>query len=229
MKKIFELLLFDIDGTLFDYNKSEKSALSDTYNRFEIAESLETFLTLYKEENSRIWREFENNQISAEELKAERFKRLFERIKININPRRFSEEYLDNLSQKTFLIDGAEELLKTLHKDFILVLITNGLTQVQKRRLSLSNLEKYFQSVIISEEVGSAKPDNGIFDAALDSVNHTNKKSTIIIGDSLNSDILGGINYGISTCWYNPTLLDIPENIKPDYIIKNLIEIKNII
>ena len=114
------------------------------------------------------------------------------------------EDRLDQLAQQAHLIEGAAELIQTLNGRYHLALITNGLADVQYPRLARSGLESYFSAVVVSDEVGVAKPNPGIFDVAFERMNQPAKNEVLIIGDSLSSDITGGITYGIDTCWYNP-------------------------
>ena len=225
----FELLLFDADGTLFDYHLAEKTALSYLYNRFEIEISLEQFIKLYKEENSLVWKEFEEGEISADKLKTKRFERLLQKINTNLNVKECSDFYLDILAKQHFLIEGAKDILQFLRNHLKIVLITNGLTSVQKQRITLANFDILFHGIVISEEIGYSKPGKEIFKFALDIVNHSNKDSALIVGDNLNSDILGGINFGIKTCWFNQNRQQLPEGIIPDYIINSLFELKKVV
>jgi YjjG family noncanonical pyrimidine nucleotidase len=137
-------------------------------------------------------------------LKVHRFELLFEKIGLALEPRLFSDRYSENLGQFADLIDGAEEVVRSLHGKVEMVLITNGLAAVQRSRLARSPLERYFADVVISEEVGVSKPDAGIFDVAFEGMGHPEKKDVLIVGDSLTSDMRGGIEYGIDTCWFNP-------------------------
>ena len=199
----YKWLLFDADGTLFDFDRAEAMALQNTFVQlgrpFE-----EQYLTEYRQINHQIWLDFEQGRIDSEELKARRFQMLFEVISFDYAPLDFSAKYLANLAQGTFLLDGAEETVRVLSSQFNLALITNGLKTVQRPRLEKSSIKPYFQAVIISEEVGAAKPDPQIFDIAFARMNHPAKNEVLIIGDSLSSDIQGGQNYGIDTCWFNP-------------------------
>jgi len=129
---------------------------------------------------------------------------LAEAIDIPLDPARFSATYLSQLGQNAQLIDGAEAMLRALSGQVDMMLITNGLHAVQRSRFALSPLPAYFADIIISEEVGVAKPAPGIFDIAFEKMGNPAKDRVLIIGDSLSSDMAGGINYGIDTCWFNP-------------------------
>ena len=223
----YKWLLFDLDGTLFDYDKSETVAFKKTFDDFKINYK-EEFLSSYDSINKQLWKKFELGQIEVEKLKVERFELLLDQIDHDVNPAEFSKNYLVNLSNCTFLLDGVEELLRELDGKFKMMLITNGLKSVQRPRLKNSTIKNYFEDIVISEEVGSAKPDSKIFDIAFSKMNNPEKTKVLMIGDSLSSDIQGGINYNLDTCWLNVKSLN-SNGLAPTYEIKNISELKNIL
>lgn len=223
----YKWLLFDLDGTLFDYDKGETVAFQKTFDDFKINYK-EEFLSIYDSINKQLWKKFELGQIEVEKLKVERFELLLDQIDHDVNPAEFSNNYLVNLSNCTFLLDGVEELLRELDGKFKMMLITNGLKSVQRPRLKNSTIKNYFEDIVISEEVGSAKPDNKIFDIAFSKMNKPPKDEVLMIGDSLSSDIQGGINYNLDTCWLNVKSLN-SNGLAPTYEIKNISELKNIL
>lgn len=225
----YELLLFDADGTLFDFEKCEANALNNTLNSFNISSANDDLPALFKQVNHKIWEEFENKLISADKLKIERFKRYFTLLNVDTNPGDFSNQYLINLSKGTDLLPGAYSLLKTIHLNFKVVIITNGLTSVQKPRFENSAIHSFVDSYVISEEFGIPKPNKEIFEYALSKADHQEKSTTLMIGDKLSSDIKGGRDFGVGTCWYNPQLQTNSSDIKPDYEIKSLSEVEQII
>jgi 2-haloacid dehalogenase len=224
----YQHLLFDLDGTLFDYDKAESDALENTFHQFGFEYESE-FLTIYRELNHLIWQDFENGKIAQKVLKTKRFEQLAESLNLKFDSSKFSDNYLLNLSKGIELIDGTEELLENLAGKAKLYLITNGLTIVQRPRIKNSTIGKYFDDVIISEEVGFAKPQKEIFDLAFDMMGIPGKDEVLIIGDSISSDIAGGINYGIDTCWYNPNSKELENNLTPTYEILDLHELTTII
>jgi 2-haloacid dehalogenase len=225
----YELLLFDADGTLFDFEKCEANALNNTLTSFNIFSARDNLLDKFKLVNHKIWEEFEEKLISAEELKVERFKRYFELLDVDTNPWDFSNQYLVNLSKGTDLLPGAYSLLESIHSNFKVVIVTNGLTSVQKPRFENSTIHSFVDSYVISEEFGIPKPNGEIFEYALSKVGHNEKSTTLMIGDKLSSDIKGGKDFGVATCWYNPQLQINSTDIKPDYEIKSLSELERII
>ncbi len=228
MKK-YSVLLFDADGTLFDFDKAEYYALEKSINFFGRDFETDIHLENYREINNKIWKDFEKGLITAEELKIERFRRFISQINEDIEAELFAKKYLDFLSEAVFLIEGAEELLAHLSKEYRILLLTNGLAKVQRKRLALSPISKYFEDIVISEELGIAKPDPRIFSHSLEKLNFSEKEKVIVVGDSLSSDIRGGIAYGIDTCWYNPYNENLPEEYMPTYQINKLEELHEIL
>ena len=199
----YQWLLFDADGTLFDYYRAEDTALAQNFTLHNLAFQPDYRLR-YRDINHQFWLRLEQKQVTPEELRVGRFQQLFTELDIAYDAAAFSATYLEQLAQQAHLIDGAVELLEALNGRYHLALITNGLADVQYPRLARSGLEAYFSAIIVSDEVGVAKPNPGIFDVAFNRMNQPAKSEVLIIGDSLSSDMSGGINYGIDTCWYNP-------------------------
>ena len=226
----YKWLLFDADGTLFDYDAAENHALAMTFAAFSLPYTA-SILGIYRGINDQMWKAFEQGKITQGDLKTERFQRLLVSVgvKDNIPPGEFSHRYLHNLGNCTFLVDDAERVLHALSGKVHLALITNGLKAVQRSRLAQSTIGHYFEAVLISEELGVAKPHPGIFDAAFAAMGHPEKEQVLIIGDSLSSDIKGGSAYGIDTCWFNPQMKprSTPDGI--DYEIQNLKQLLDIV
>ncbi len=199
----YSWLLFDADGTLFDYSRAEDTALAQNFAQHTLPFQPDYQLR-YREINHQFWQRLEQKQVTPEELRVGRFRQLFTELAIDYDAQAFANTYLDQLAQQAHLIEGAAELIESLNGRYQLALITNGLADVQYPRLARSGLEAYFSAVVVSDEVGAAKPNPGIFDIAFSRMNQPTKAEVLIIGDSLSSDMTGGINYGIDTCWYNP-------------------------
>lgn len=225
----YEVIIFDADETLFDFKKSEREALKNTILEFDIEYDENYHLNVYKEINTAIWREFEDGIITQEKLKVERFRRLSNRLNFEFDEVEFAKSYMKHLSYASFLFDDSIKLMQNLSKDYRLIIITNGLKDVQDNRIRKSIISRYFEDIVISEEVKLAKPNPKIFEHALNNINHTEKHKVLMVGDSLTSDIQGGINFGIDTCWFNPNKTVNKTGIKPTYKISNLMELKNIL
>jgi 2-haloacid dehalogenase len=218
--------LFDADGTLFDYDKAESAVLADTFAQFDCAFDA-TYLNAYHTINDQLWRDFERDTVNQDLLKVLRFERLFTAIGLASAPdvATFSARYLENLGSCTDLIDGAEMVIAALRGVVHLAVITNGLQVVQRSRLARSPIGGAFEVVVISEEVGYSKPHSGIFDVAFSRMGHPRKDEVLMIGDSLTSDIKGGSDYGLDTCWYNPSGAPCPQNVTITYEILALKEL----
>lgn len=225
----YEIIIFDADETLFDFKKSERDALKNTMLEFDIEYDENHHLKIYKDINTAIWKEFEDGLINQKELNLERFKRLSDRLDAGFDETEFAKAYIKHLANASFLYDDSIELVESLHKDYRLTILTNGLKDVQHHRVRKSVIGKYFEDVVISEEVEVSKPDPKIFEHALNNIKHTDKSKVLIVGDSLSSDIQGGINFGIDTCWFNPNKIENKTRIKPTYEISSLLELKAIL
>lgn len=224
----YKVIIFDADQTLFDFKKSEEHTLQKTMLEFNIDYDKEYHLPQYKIINSAIWKELEQGFISQKELKIERFKRYIKKLNLNLDEVEFAKNYNKNLSKASFLYENSMDIIKKLKKDYTLTIITNGLKDVQDGRIKGSDIASYFEDIVISEEVQVAKPNPQIFEIALKNINYRDKSKVLIVGDSLTSDIQGGINFGIDTCWLNPEGKD-NKGIIPTYEIKDLRELMTII
>lgn len=222
----YDIIMFDADETLFDFKKSEKVAIQNTMLEFHIDYDETYHLQVYKHINDVIWKELEEGLITQEKLKIERFKRLLTTLNFSLDETKFAQAYMRHLSDASFLYADSLKLIESLQKEYRLVIITNGLKDVQNKRVKKSIIGKYFEDIIISEEVNISKPNPKIFELALKNMNHTDKSKVLMVGDSLTSDVRGGINFGIDTCWFNQNNSENKTNLKPTYEISNLMELK---
>lgn len=222
----YEVILFDADETLFDFKKSEREAFKKTMLEFDIKYDERCHLKIYHDINAAIWSEFEQGLITQENLKVERFKRLSDSLKISFNETNFAKLYSKYLADASFLYDDSIDLIESLNKYYRMTIITNGLISVQDKRIRKSIISKYFEDIVISEEILISKPNPKIFEHALKNINYVDKSKVLVVGDSLTSDIQGGINFGIDTCWYNPNKIINETSIKPTYEICNYKELK---
>lgn len=225
----YELLIFDADDTLFDFQKSEREALERCLKEAGLTLNGNIILSTFIDINLAIWRELEQGLISQQVLRVERFRRLKRKLNLQFDEEIVAKRYLDFLSDASYLFSDSEKVIKALASTYKLVLLSNGLSYVQNKRLRNSIIAPYFEDIIISEEVGYAKPDPRIFALTLERVNHFNKQNVLMIGDSLTSDILGGIEFGINTCWVNRKHLLNNTNIKPTYEVHDLIELDELL
>ncbi len=222
----YEIIIFDADETLFDFKKSEREAFKNTLLELGIDYDANYHFKIYQDINTAIWKEFEEGLITQEKLKTDRFKRFCDAINMNFDENQLAKAYMKHLGDGSFLLEGAEDLIKDLKDTYKLSIVTNGLTEVQNKRIRKSVIAHYFQDIVISEEVKVSKPNPEIFELALKNINHRDKSKVLMIGDSLTSDIQGGINFGIDTCWYNPNKVENLKNIKPTFEASTFDEIK---
>jgi len=224
----YKWVLLDVDGTLFDYHRAEASAIEKTVEHAGY-EFQPRYIDIYKQINRKIWIDFEQGRISQEHLRTRRFELFSESIQLEFNAADFSDTYLKNLVESSFLMEGAEETVKRLYGKSGLVILTNGLKEVQRSRLAKSSIEQYFANVIISEEVGAVKPDSRIFDVAFERMGHPKREQVLIVGDGLTTDIKGGGDYGIDTCWFNPAREVCDQDVTINYQIANWSELPAIV
>lgn len=225
----YEVLIFDADETLFDFKKSERVAFKNTMIEFNIEYDENYHLKIYQSINTVIWKEFEEGLITQKELNIERFRRLSDKLNVSFDEVEFAKSYIKHLSNASFVYNDSIKLVQSLNKNYTLVIVTNGLKDVQNSRIRRSIIANYFKEIVVSEEVGISKPDPKIFEYTLNNIKYSDKSRVLIIGDSLTSDIQGGINFGVDTCWYNPNKIQNKLGINPTYEISNLMELNNII
>ena len=224
----YHWILFDLDNTLFDFDASSEYALQMTFEEFGVNYDTKN-IAIYHEVNHQCWTDFENGKMDFATLRNIRFELFAEAIKMNLNGKRMSDRYLYLLSTTDYKMEGATKLLNYLKPKYNLAVVTNGLKEVKRPQLSKPEIAHYFKAVIISEEVGVSKPHKEFFDYTFNAIGNPEKKETIIIGDSLNSDIRGGSDYGIDTCWFNPNRKRNDTMIKPKFEISMLSDLLKII
>ena len=207
-------LFLDLDNTLLDFNKAEQVAVRKVLNDYNLP-SGDNDVKLYHEINKSYWERFERGEIPKNEIFEGRFKTFLEHYGLDSDTASISKDYCKNLSEGYFTVDGAIEILGYLkNKGYKLYATTNGLSLTQFKRIKNSGLEPFFDDVFVSEVVGYQKPEKEYFDYVVNHIPEKDKAKILIVGDSMSSDILGGINSGIDTCWFNP------EGIEPKFSTK---------
>lgn len=229
MTKKYEILLFDLDNTLFDFEYAENNALIKTAEYFGQIEQYTNFEKTYQEVNKPLWLALERGEITSDIIKTERFIQLVKRLKIDVDPIEMSQYYTKSLGEGIKKIPYAEELCADLSQKYKLVAVTNGIQAVQESRMKLSGFHNYFDAIIISESVGVSKPDERIFLEALKRVNHEDKTTVLMIGDSLKADINGAFDAGIDACWVNLKQHPEPEVVSYKFMVQHLEELHEIL
>ena len=225
----FQWLLFDFDNTLVDFSNTSKNALWQSFLDFGSACN-DTIYQLYKDINHQVWSAFERGEMSAERLRIERFALLFAAIEEEpAPPAVFSKRYLENLVALSQAYEGVHELLDQLSQRYQLGLITNGLREVQRPRLNLLRLTQHFSTIVVSDEIGVAKPDPAFFDFTYRSIPAPPaKEEVLVIGDNLQSDIQGGNDFGHATCWISHGRTNTSE-VLPDYTVDGVLKITELL
>lgn len=199
----YTTLLFDFDHTLFDSDVAEAAAFDDTL-RSAGADRPQDYYETFTDINTDLWAKVEQAVLSPNELRHLRFRLLIEATGLVADPVEMGDRYVWGMGTNGDLYAGARDVIESLSGSATLALITNGIGEVQRTRIERLAIDHYFEAVVISGDVGKAKPGTEIFDIAFDQLGRPAKATALIIGDNLGSDIQGGINYGIDTCWYNP-------------------------
>lgn len=219
------IVLLDLDDTILDFGKAEHEALKKSLGDLGMDNS-EPVLRRYSEINKMHWEMLERGEITRAQVLLGRFQLLLKELgredKDSALAMTLRDSYEYNLSQGHWFIPGAEEMLDALRDKYRLFLCSNGTARVQKGRLESSGISPCFEKIFVSEAIGHNKPSKEYFDACFAQITGFERSRCIIVGDSLSSDILGGINAGIRTCWFNPKFAENKKNIAPDYEIYSL-------
>lgn len=223
MKK-YQTLLFDVDDTLLDFGAAEENALRLLFEEQKIPLTIE-IKKHYKNLNQAMWQEFEKGNLERDELVNTRFSQLFKFLGQDVDGFLLEKSYRRFLEEGHELIDGAQSLIQTLKKDYDLYIVTNGVSKTQDKRLRDSGLHASFKDIFVSEDTGYQKPMKEYFDYVFARIPNFNREKTLIIGDTLGSDILGGQKVGMDTCWFNPTKKSNTSEIRATYQIAKLSEL----
>jgi YjjG family noncanonical pyrimidine nucleotidase len=225
---MIKAVLVDIDNTLLHFDKCAKLAMSLAFDEFNLTppkDFLSTFITI----NDGLWCEIEKGTLTKEGLHKIRFVKVLKALNVDFDGLIFEERFRHYLKSAAEKVDGADRLMQYLKKKYFIGLASNGHAEQQRKRLKISGLENYADALFISGEIGHEKPSAKFFEKALESLPTKNKDEIMIIGDSLTADIKGGIDFGIKTCWFNLKNQPCSSEIIPDYTVKTLEEIENIL
>jgi YjjG family noncanonical pyrimidine nucleotidase len=228
MKKHYLWLFFDADGTLFDYDRAEARAFRKAFDLLQLRFE-DSYLDIYQRINRELWQALERHEVTPAVLRVQRFERLLDALQLTGSAHALNVAYVEQLGLCTDLIEGAYDVLQTLSTISRIAIVTNGLEAVQRSRLLHSTIQPFITQLIISEEVGAAKPHPAFFDAAFVRTGQPARSDVLIVGDSLTSDIQGGVNYSIDTCWYNPASEQASTDLPITYQIRHLRDLLAII
>lgn len=225
---MYKFLFLDLDETILDFHKAESVAVSKVFASHGVAPTEET-IALYSRVNIQYWERLERKEITRDEVKVGRFAETFRRLGKDVDPEECAREYESLLAIGHYFLPGAEEAVHSLAKKYRLFLASNGTASVQDGRMTSAGLYPYFEQCFISEEIGANKPSPEYFRAAFARIPGFEPKYALIVGDSLTSDIRGGNNAGIDTCWVNPKGAPRRPDIHVDYEITALSELEGLL
>ncbi|MCF0261645.1 MAG: YjjG family noncanonical pyrimidine nucleotidase [Sphaerochaetaceae bacterium] len=224
----YKYLLFDADNTLLDFDENERVSIIKTFKHVGIPCD-ECTLSMYHEININYWNMLAEKKITKEELLYKRFDTLFEQVGIKADSKEVEKYYRVQLGLGFQVIDGALDIYSKLKDRYKLYIITNGVAKTQHARLEASGFESMSDGIFISDEIGYDKPDVRFFEYVASKIEGFDRKEALVIGDSLSSDIQGGINFGIDTCWVNIYKKANLTAIKPNYEITNIKELEKLL
>ena len=196
-------LFWDIDDTLLDFKRGEATAIRQTLAHIGIDPTEDT-VRLYSEINESLWKRLERGEVTREQILVGRFERLFSELGFDGDAAATQEIYFSYLGEQHDFVDGAQEVLRSLKGHYRMYAVSNGTTVIQNKRLAASGLDRVFDRIFLSQEIGAEKPNAAFFDACFAALPDVKRDAVLIIGDSLTSDMRGGELAGLQTCWFNP-------------------------
>ncbi len=225
---MIKFVFLDLDDTLLDFHKAERIAIRATFDELGVPSDDKT-LARYSEINRASWERLERGEWCREEVLVNRFRILFDELGVTADPTAARFMYEDKLCIGHYFYTGAEELLDNLYGKYKLYITSNGTARVQDSRISSANIARYFDAIFISQRVGADKPSSEFFRVVFENIEGFSKGQAVIVGDSLTSDILGGINAGIKTVYFNPNRRPPRPDITPDYEIQELCQLPELL
>jgi len=227
---MYKYLLWDIDGTILDFQAAEKESIKTLFKKYNLGICTDEMISDYSVINHKYWEALERGEMSKPQILVGRFVEFFESINVDTSVASdFNADYQITLGDFVIFEKDAVDVLKSEKGKYKLIAVTNGTKVAQTKKLKTSGLDEIFDSVYISEDVGFEKPAVQFFDFLFEQEKITDKSECLIIGDSLTSDILGGNNAGIDTCWYNKNKKPLKGDVSVTYEIHSLSEINSIL
>lgn len=221
-------ILWDVDGTLLDFKAAEYAAIKSLFKVFKLGECTDRMVARYSVINDSFWKRLERNEISKRQVLVGRFEQFFGEYGIDTElAPAFNEQYQQSLGDTIVYRDDSLQIVKDLRSRVKQYVVSNGTIAAQTKKLQRSGLGLLMDGAFLSEEIGFEKPNIGFFQEVFRQIGPSDLSSVLIVGDSLTSDMQGGINAGIRTCWYNPDGLPAPRDKKPDFVISNLHQVRD--
>lgn len=226
----YKVILWDIDGTLLNFEEAEKFAIRKCFSIFSMGECSDSMLQDYSRINKEYWQRLERGEISKKEVLEGRFRDFFYKHNLrSCTPMDFNEEYQKRLGDTVVFFENGSELVRDLKGKVLQYAVTNGTKVAQERKLKNSGLDQLLDGIFISEDIGIEKPGRGFFEEVFKVIGSFEQQEMLIVGDSLTSDMQGGVNAGIKTCWFNPESLTNTLGVGIDYEIRDLGELRKIL
>lgn len=225
---MIKTILLDLDNTILDFNKAERNALIRALKDMG-TEPTEEMIGRYSVLNLAQWKLLEQGKLTREQVKVRRYQLLYEEYHLDYSAEETARIYEQYLGNGHYFMEGAEEMLAALASEYDLYIVTNGTAKVQEGRLKSANIAGYFKDIFISEYIGFNKPSREFFDSCFARIPEFEKEESVLIGDSLTSDIQGGINAGVRTIWFHPEGEENHTDIHPNYEVVSLAEIPELI
>ena len=227
----YQFLLWDIDGTLLDFLASEKNAVKTLFQKFSLGECTDEMVAIYSEINVKYWKALERGEVKKTEMLVDRYREFFRTINIDQSiAEAFNECYQVELGETICFMENGKELLEKLkEKNYVQIAVTNGTKVAQNNKMKKSGMDRIFDFTFISEDMGAEKPDKKFFEQVFETAGITDLSKVLIIGDSLTSDMKGGVGAGIDTCWYNPKHAENTSGLRVTYEIESLWDVLKIL
>ena len=223
-------ILWDVDGTLLDFHAAEREAIRALFERFGLGECTDDMLRRYSAINDGYWKRLERGEVTKPQVLLGRFQDFFREYGMDVTlAEEFNRAYQPALGDTIVFRDDSLEIIRSLRGRVKQVVVSNGTVVAQTKKLRLSGLGELMDGIFLSEELGVEKPNKAFFDRVFAALGETDTDGVMIVGDSLTSDIKGGMNASIRTCWYNPEGAPLPEEYRADHVIRDLHEIYGLI
>lgn len=227
---MIRFLLWDVDGTLLDFKAAERAAIIRLFEEFSLGPCTDDMVRRYSRINETFWQRLERNEITKHQVLTGRFEQFFREVGVPVSlTEEFNRRYQHRLGDTVVYRDDSIGIVRNLRGAVKQYVVSNGTVVAQSRKLALSGLGGLMDGVFLSEELGIEKPNKGFFDAVFGRIRPESPDEVMIVGDSLTSDIRGGMNAGIVTCWYNPERKAMPEGYRIDHMIADLHEVSSLV